>query len=193
MFEPKPNWYKPFVSVWVWVSKILPETRPSSFWFGKKGLKPNQTELPQHYAPLNYSKVFAQTTLPKGLEGSKTVVQNLDRLHWGLMELKHFITQPTPSGGCSSQSTGHMNPSATASASQSPQVIMSPQTSDTSAPMDIGQHKPQVETHTCYNCNKPGHISPNCPEPRKQHIWNTGTEVNIQELVTKPVSGLQLP
>ena len=48
-FKLKPNQYKPFVSVWVSVSKILPETEPSSFRFGKKGLKLNQTKLPQHY------------------------------------------------------------------------------------------------------------------------------------------------
>ena len=33
-------------------------------------------------------KVFAQTTLPKGLDKWKTVVCNLDRLHCGLMELR---------------------------------------------------------------------------------------------------------
>src|SRR6266481_3947029 len=126
--------------------------------------------------------VFTQTTLPQGLEGWKTVVRNLDRLHRGLMELKHSTTQPTPSGGHSSQSTSRLNPSASASASQSPQVITSPHTLDTSAPMDIGQHKAQVETRTCYNCNKPGHISPNCSEPQKQCVRNASTEVDIQDL-----------
>src|SRR6266481_7043608 len=52
-------------------------------------------------------KVFAQTTLPKGLEGWNTVIWNLDRLHRGLMELKHSMTQVTLSGGCLSQSTDH--------------------------------------------------------------------------------------
>src|SRR6266481_3487315 len=79
-------------------------------------------------------KVFTQTTLPKGLDGWKTIIRNLDRLHRGLMELKYSTAQPNLSSGCSSQLTGHTNASATASTSQSPQVIMSPQTSDTSAP-----------------------------------------------------------
>src|SRR6266481_491881 len=113
---------------------------------------------------------------------------NLDRLHRGLMELKHSTAQPNLSGGCLSQLTGRTNASATASTSQSPQVIMSPQTSDTSAPMDIGQHRPQVETRTCYNCNKPGHISPNCPEPQKQRVRNTSAEVDVQCLVAKAVT-----
>src|SRR6266481_2842433 len=39
-------------------------------------------------------KVFAQTTLPKGLEEWKTVIGNLDRLHQGLMELKRSTAQP---------------------------------------------------------------------------------------------------
>src|SRR6266481_1189135 len=133
-------------------------------------------------------KVFTQTTLPMGLDGWKTVVRNLDRLHRGLMELKRSTAQPNPLGGHSSQSTGCTNASATASTSQSPQVIMSPQTSDTSAPMDIGQHMPQVETRTCYNCNKPGHILPNCPEPQKQCVQNTGAELDVQCLVAKAVT-----
>ena len=40
--------------------------------------------------------IFVQVTLPQGLEAWKTVIQNLDRLHQSLMELK--------------QSTGRVNP-----------------------------------------------------------------------------------
>ena len=54
--------------------------------------------------------------------------------------------------------------------------------------MDIGQHKPHFETRTCYNCNKLGHISPNCLEPRKQHVRGAVAEVDIQDLVAKAVS-----
>src|SRR6266481_3487313 len=55
-------------------------------------------------------------------------------------------------------------------------------------PKDISQHRPQVETHTCYNCNKPGHISPNCPKPQKQCVQNTGAELDVQDLVAKAVT-----
>src|SRR6266481_274294 len=47
-FKPKLNCCKPFQSVSVSVSKILPETEPFGFRFGEKWLKPNQTKLPQH-------------------------------------------------------------------------------------------------------------------------------------------------
>ena len=47
-------------------------------------------------------KVFAQVTLPKGLDAWKTVVQNLDHLHRGLVELKHSTSQ-------SNLTTGHMS------------------------------------------------------------------------------------
>ena len=41
-------------------------------------------------------KVFTQVTLPKGLDAWKTVVQNLDRLHRGLVELKRSTGQTNP-------------------------------------------------------------------------------------------------
>ena len=109
-------------------------------------------------------KVFAQTTLPKGLDEWKTVVLNLDRLHHGLMELRQ-------STGQSNASTGQTHLSTTTTTSRpTPAAVLSPQTLDTSSPMDIDQNKPHAETCTCYNCQKLGHISPNCPEPRKHHV-----------------------
>ena len=94
------------------------------------------------------------------------------------------------------QSTGRTNPPAARASSSvanmmnqsTPAVISSPQTTDTSAPMDIGQCKPHTETRTCYNCNKPGHILPNCLEPRKQRVCRAIMEVDIQDLVAKAVS-----
>src|SRR6266481_1550795 len=140
--------------------------------------------------PIRFCKRFSHRlpSLKVWMDGRQLFGFNLDRLHRGLTELKCSTAQPNPLGGHSSQSTGRTNTSATASTSQSPQVIMSPQTSDTSAPMDISQHRPRVETRTCYNCNKPGHISPNCPEPRKQCVQNTGAELDVQCLVAKAVT-----
>src|SRR6266481_4629360 len=104
-------------------------------------------------------KVYAQTALPNGLDGWKTVIHNLDRLHQALMELKQSTGQTNPWAV-------HTSPSVTNATNwPTPAIISSPQTTDTSTPMDIGQHKPHIETCTCYNCNKLGHISPNCLEP----------------------------
>ena len=56
-------------------------------------------------------KVFAQVTLPTGLDTWKTVVRNLDRLHRGLVELKRSTGQThessdrlTATGHCHCQS-----------------------------------------------------------------------------------------
>ena len=51
-------------------------------------------------------KVFAEVTLPKGLDAWKTVIQNLDRLHQGLVELKHSPSQTNPTTRRTSQTTG---------------------------------------------------------------------------------------
>ena len=51
-------------------------------------------------------KVFAQVTLPKGLDAWKMVVRNLDRLHQGLVEVKRSTGQTNPTAGCMSQTTG---------------------------------------------------------------------------------------
>jgi len=53
--------------------------------------------------------------------------------------------------------------------------------------MDVDQNKPHADTHTCYNCQKPGPISPNCPEPQKHHVQGTATEIDIQDIVMKAV------
>ena len=50
-------------------------------------------------------KVFAQLTLPKGLDGWKTVVRNIDRLHRGLAEFKRSTGQANPTFGHMGQST----------------------------------------------------------------------------------------
>jgi len=36
-------------------------------------------------------KVYSQTSLPSGLDNWKTVIHNLDRLHWGFYKLRQSI------------------------------------------------------------------------------------------------------
>src|SRR5258705_8342732 len=40
-------------------------------------------------------------------------------------------------------------------------------------PMDLDHTKSKNPPQTCYNCNKPGHIAWNCPEPRMHQVCNT--------------------
>ena len=40
-------------------------------------------------------------------------------------------------------------------------------------PMDLDQMKSKNPPQICYNCNKPGHITHNCPEPHAHQVHNT--------------------
>src|SRR5882672_2968217 len=69
---------------------------------------------------------------------------------------------------------------------QTPVAIHMP---DTSVPMDINQSRPRPETHTCYNCSEPGHLSHACMKPQKQRIWSaTLAETDIKSLVAEAVA-----
>src|SRR5260221_14789386 len=39
-------------------------------------------------------------------------------------------------------------------------------------PMDLDHTKSKNPPRTCYNCNKPGHIAQNCPEPCTHQVCN---------------------
>ncbi len=64
-------------------------------------------------------------------------------------------------------------PPSTPSSTHSP---MPPAPSSKSAadlqPMDLDHTKSKNPPWTCYNCNKPGHIAWNCPEPCAHQVCN---------------------
>ena len=109
------------------------------------------------------------------------VVQNLDRLHGGLVELKRSTGQTNLTAGRMSQVTGRL-PQVTAAAGQSTHVMVNPQMLDSITPMDVDLQKAQPETHKCYNCQKIGHLAHNCLEPRRQRAQNDISEVDILDL-----------
>src|SRR5882724_1909384 len=117
-------------------------------------------------------KVYLQTSLPSGLDNWKTVICNLDHLHWGFAELRQSVHLTR------TQTSQTQTPQ-----TQTPMAIHMP---DTSAPMDINQSQTRPETHTCYNCGEPGHLSHTCTKPRKQRIWLTVlAEMDLKSLVAE--------
>ena len=131
---------------------------------------------------------FTQVTLPKGLDAWKMVIQNLDHLHCGLMELKCSTGQSNLAIGCMSQAASHTNPQVATTTSQSTHIMVNPHTLDSITPMDIDLQKSQLETCKCYNCQKIGHLAHNCLEPHKQCTWNDISEVDILDLVAKAMN-----
>ena len=86
-------------------------------------------------------KIFAQVTLPNGLAAWKTVIRNLNHLHQSPTELKWSTGQMNPSVRCTSQMVGQAKPQAATTASQSTHVTVSPQTLDSTTPMDVNLQK----------------------------------------------------
>ena len=70
-------------------------------------------------------KVYSQTSLLSGLDNWKTIICNLDRLHWGFTKLRQSI-HPTRMQTPQTQTPQTQTPTAN-------------HTPDTSAPMDIDQ------------------------------------------------------
>ena len=84
--------------------------------------------------------------------------------------------------------SSHAKPQAAATASLSAHVTASPQASDPVTPMDVNLHKARPETRKCYNCQKIGHLTNNCPEPHKQQAQNDFLEKDILDIITKAIA-----
>ena len=103
------------------------------------------------------------------MDNWKAVMHNLDHLQREYAELKqsiHLSQAPFPQ-------------------TNTPATTQAPYTS---MPMDIDQNKHRPETHSCYNCNKKGHLSQHCLKPQKQWVWLVeSTKVDLKSLVAKAV------
>jgi hypothetical protein len=111
--------------------------------------------LPRPIVEKIYSS--ADGTLPADLEGWKRKARQLDNLYRDFKDLGY--SAPAQTNKPKATNTGSRAPSAPSAASTG---IVS-----TSDAMDVDGHMRRGDFRKCYNCNKPGHIARNCPEPRQ--------------------------
>jgi len=124
-------------------------------------------------------KIHAQPSLPSDLKAWKESARQIDRNHRRLVEIKKAQNTPQssrPFPPCPSVPQPLVVPN-------HPAVSTAPTPSTAPVPMDVDSNRRWAETRTCYNCNKRGHIAPQCPEPRKERI-----RTNLSELVTSSVA-----
>ena len=94
------------------------------------------------------------------------------------MEVKQAQVSHTPTR--SATIWIHSTPTAT-----TPIVTTPP---DTATPMDIDSNCRCIETWTCYNCRKLGHIAPNCPEPCRERVRSNLTQADIVGMISESVA-----
>lgn len=78
---------------------------------------------------------------------------------------KEAADKPAPSSTSSTTSKPTSSARPSAPAAPRPFVPRAPPANPNHVPMDVDASR--VETRTCYNCGKPGHLSRYCPEPRR--------------------------
>ena len=87
-----------------------------------------------------------------------------------------------------SQAASYTKPQVATTTGQSTHITVNPQISDSITPMDVDLQKSRPETRKCYNCQKIGHLTHNCPVPHKQCAQNDISEVDISDLVAKAIN-----
>src|SRR5260221_8263394 len=78
---------------------------------------------------------------------------------------------PAPSAMTPTHSTALPSPAPPSTCSPMPSAPSSKPAADPQ-PMDLDRTKSKNPPWTCYNCNKPGHIAQNCPEPHVHQVCN---------------------
>jgi hypothetical protein len=111
--------------------------------------------LPRPIVEKIYSS--ADGTLPVNLAGWKLKARQLDNLYRDFKDLGY---------GTPAQTNKPKAPNTGGRALSAPPAASTGAASSSDA-MDVDGHTRKGDTRRCYNCNKPGHIARNCPEPRK--------------------------
>ena len=123
-------------------------------------------------------KIHAQPTLSADLKAWKKAACQIDHNHRCLLEMKRV--QPTHTFSCPTPPRTSNNLFTTPPTASTPL--------STVAPMDINLSCRRTEDRTCYNCGKRGHISPACPEPRKERIRAEHTQGTLEDMIAKLVA-----
>ena len=123
-------------------------------------------------------KIHAQPSLPTDLKAWKEAACQIDRNHRRLIEVKRAQTVHTSTR------------SPTVRIHSTPTTITptAPSIPNTATPMDIDSSRRHIETRTCYRCNTPGHIAPNCPQPPKERIRTNLTEADLAGMIAQSVA-----
>src|SRR3979490_915578 len=117
-------------------------------------------------------KIHSQPLLPSTLKAWKEATCQIDRNHHRLLEVRRAHAP---------QKSNHTLPVR----AHSTPVTSTP---NTATPMDIDSNRCHADTRTCYNCGKQGHISPACPEPRKECVCTNITETTLASMVSESVA-----
>lgn len=142
----------------------------------------NDAALEDAYArglpPAILDKIHAQPSLPADLKAWKESARQIDRNHRRLLEVRRAQTPHLPAR--SAQARIHSTPN--------PSNVIIPPSAEGATPMDIDSSSRRTETRTCYNCNKRGHISTHCPEPRKERVRANISEASLAEMISESVA-----